>query len=203
MKRITAIAAAVVAAAAFTALGGASSAMAESTALCLVNQPQCSVGNQVKRVHWVSTSSQLLSSTTNVSCTQVLLVWEVLQLGSPQSIHTIEAVYTGCKTSLGANCVVSDSPLPLFDLLKNGTNLGTATELSEAITFNCGLALNCTYSGPAVLHVWGTGGSEELEVAPILSGSKVELTPIKGSFCPKESFLDVSYVALEDFWITS
>jgi hypothetical protein len=203
MKRIGMIGTFVVLAIVAMALGSVSSAMAEDTALCLKNEPKCSAGNQVKRVHWVSTSSQLLTNLTNVSCTEVLLVWEVLQLGAPQSIHTVEAVYTNCKTSAETSCIVTDNPLPLFDLLKEGTNLGKATELSEQVTYKCGLLLNCTYGGSVIMHVWGTGGSKGLGEAPLLSASKLKLTPIEGSMCPKESFLDVSYTALEDFWITS
>jgi hypothetical protein len=203
MKRISMIGTLAVSVIAALALVSASSAMAENTALCLKNETPCPVGNQTKRLHWVSTNSQLSTSLTNVTCTEVLLVWEVLKLGAPQSIHTVEAVFTNCSTSAETSCVVADNPLPLFDLLKEGTNLGTATELSEQITYNCGLLLNCTYGGTTVLHVTGTGGGKELEGPPLLSASKVKLTPIKGSMCPKESFLDVSYASLEPFYITS
>jgi hypothetical protein len=203
VKRISALGMIIVASISASAFASAPSAMASDTALCLIHQTPCAVGNQVKRVHWVSTSANLLSSLANITCTKKLLVWEVLALGAPQLAHVIESVIGGCETSTKVACTAT-SGLALYDILKTALNLARATPLGGELKFICGKTLSCTFGGEPELHIWGTGGLEEAEIfLPTLTALKVKLTVLGGEICPKEAFWDVTYLALENFWVTS
>jgi hypothetical protein len=179
---------------------GASSAMAETTALCNVDPVGteiCPAGNLVSHVHEESVGkATLLSSSLNVECnvlflgdTKVLNAKGELiagSLGNP--LHIVGTfTYTNCNNS----CTVTEVNGPSdITVLKLGHELADVTGKGE-VKLNCLFGfVKCVYNGTGLKgHGLGpllTSGSANGEVR--IEGQETHI--VSGS-CPEKAFLDI------------
>ena len=141
MKPIKMLGLAVMAAVMAMAFVGASSAMAEHTALCKADEDPCAEADIIAHVHETSVvKATLLNEFSNIKC-DVLFLGDALGLASPEIIHGT-FTYSGCNNF----CSVSEENGPSkIKVLK------TATELAEVtgeglVHVDCPF-LNCSYTG--------------------------------------------------------
>jgi len=195
---------AAIAAIAAMAFVGASSAMAEDTALCTEDSATlaCPSGKLVTHVHLetqklnaahtalVPAKGTLLTNILNVECV-ALFLGDVLALGAPQLIHG-NLSYSSC--TLG--CTVTEiSSGGLISLLKEGHELGKVTGTGFQVLVECTELLHCVYDGENLVgHALG----------PLLSTHTGHVTfsdatvhKVSGLLCPETSKLDADFLPLE------
>jgi hypothetical protein len=174
---------------------GASSAMAEPTALCKEDVETCPEGSRVTHVHETSVGKGvLLSSVATIEC-NVEFLGEVISpenTGAPLEISgNFTYPMAGCETAGGTLCEVKEtSTSALIEVLKTGHELAEVKGTAE-VNAHCGALINCTYNG-AGLTGHGLG--------PLLSSSLngnvgiLEQTTNKtgGALCPKTAKLDLT-----------
>lgn len=219
MKPMKMFGLALVAAVAAMALVGASSALAESTALCKVNENPCALANQypagtiieAQLLHQTESSAENLK---NVSPSLLLgpnLVEEVRCWESSASGETttglatpLEGKLTGlsfghCFHKTGVGCTVTVNQLGTLTLLKTGANLGEAKVNGVLVTVVCGVSpvvLECVYKTEALpMAAKGTGPLGEVAE---LTADHAKLTKEGiGISCPSEGFFDAKYEIVE------
>ena len=81
---------------------------------------------------------------------------------------------------------------------KAGALAATAKLSGMQFAVKCGSTISCTYGGEPTFNV----ATSEAGVMTIRA-SGLRLTTVKGSACPKETFLDSTYTALGTMWIES
>ena len=203
MKPIKMLGLAALAALMAMAFVGASSAMAESTALCNEDggaSEVCPEGHLVKNVHETSGGMiQLLSSVLNVSC-GVLFSGEVTTenlLGNPLEING-HFTYSLCTEG----CTVEEtSPSSHLKLLKEGHETGSVTG-EGTVKVHCGTFINCTYKGTGLK---GTAKGPLLSSGEEPNGSVTlneQITTGSGLFCPEKGKLDLLTGPLVATYIT-
>lgn len=193
----------ILAALAVTAIAGASSAIAEETALCSIDESPCEEGDLVKAstLHLKSGEIGLLhalstgGSETNILCLSVLSEADYGKPGAPQPIEILSLSFGSCGTEGSggshSNCTVTAENLPYeATLLKTGENSGTleVTDAEAAAFVKCTIfgfiKVECEYEGTG-LSFAVDGGTESTNgaflpegVAPLVKG---------GSLCSEES----------------
>jgi hypothetical protein len=187
------------------ALLGTSSAMAETTQLCKVDQGPCEAGNVVSHIHeqtLTGSPSTLLSSLGSVLCA-ALFLGDSLGAGAPLVIHG-HFTYSNCvrdKTGGGTeNCTASEvSTDSLINLLKLSTETADVT-VAGKVNVHCGIFINCTYNGT------GLAGTTK---GPLIASSEngevtfSEQTLSKESgLCPETGKLDLTTTPLEAIYIS-
>jgi hypothetical protein len=196
---------AVITAAAAMAFVGASSAMAESTALCEVNELECPEGSVYPAGTVVE--AKLLTGTTSVLLGPNLKV-EVECTGSTSAGKTTTGLANPLKgelTSLAFSgctygplhspaCTVTVNQLGTLTLLKTGTNLGQAAVSGVLVTIVCGSVFKCVYKTESLpMHAKGTGPSGEKAELTATEAKLTEEEKLLGVGCPSEGFFDAKY----------
>jgi hypothetical protein len=192
MRAIKMIGLAALAALLAMAFVGATSAMAESTALCKVDESPCSKTNVKKEINEVSVGkAKLLTSLGTTECV-VLFNGMVLLEGNPLIIygvftyHECELAKTPCKAE------EENGPAEL-KVLKEGHE--TAKVTGEALVhLVCGSSIDCSYNGTGLV---GTAKGPLLSAQTPDNGevtlSEQSTTKETGGFlCPKTAKLDIT-----------
>jgi hypothetical protein len=176
---------------------GASSAMAETSALCKSNesgQPICAAGNQLGELHYVSSEMKILNGLQNVTC-------ESLFKGTAWGLFTNEPVkITGKFTYFNCNgsCEVEQITEGEFKLLKTtateGVMVGTGVKFKVACLF-----INCVYTWEG-LGVGATSANLPTTAGKwIVTEQELERTP--GGTCPMTTKLHMAMESLTDVYI--
>lgn len=196
MKLVKILSLGFVVALASTALVGASSAMAENTALCNVDETPCSPANQTTAVHYEADNILVHTSSMDYEC-DALLSATPSALGKPQILTATSLVYTSCNQG----CTRTVKALGTFSVLRTGADSAEIAGNGFEILVQCGAVLNCTYSFKGLIgKVSG----------PLLTGdnghityTKATLTKIGGTLCPAVATLDALFIALNAVYVTS
>lgn len=197
MKPIKMLGFAVMVALMAMAFGGTASAMAESTALCSVDEEECAEGNRILHVH-LSTKTgikvRLLSSSLNVEC-NLLFLAELLSI--------IPFVVSGnfSFSSCNNNCTVTEENGPAkLQFLKEGHE--TAKVTGEGLVhLNCAGFINCRYNGVG-LKGTATGPLLSTEENGEISLQEQTVNKESGSLCPSTAKLDLTTTGLTKTYIT-
>jgi hypothetical protein len=190
------------------ALLGTSSATAGNTALCIIHESPCAVPNRVSSVHFVSSTTTLLTSLVNILCLSSLFsgTTENGGLGNPLGITVNSLTFSNCGTTAAHNnCTKTVLKPGLIDILRTALQLGTATWLGLEVLVEClisgGITLHCVYGGAAVtgfvvegaLHAGGGGHGK-------ITGS-LTLPKVSGLLCPATDIWDIVYESLSHFFL--
>jgi len=174
-----------------------SSAAAETTALCNVDQDPCKEANQVTEVHYEAHNTHFLGEYA-YGCSDALLSAAVGKLGTPQTLEAQSMTYTSC----GGGCTRTTEELGTLSVLR------TANESAEVVVngfktkVTCSGFSNCIY----VLN-------EQVGVlqGPLLTGDnghitfeEVPLEKVGGSLlCPAEVRFDALFEASKQIYVSS
>ena len=171
-----------------------SSASATSTTLCRVHEDPCKSGNIVTSVHAEAGISTLKTSIATVLCLWLLDVEEITgpSLASPLTTTVNSVAYGNCGTNAShTNCSITALTGGGFSLLKTALNLGTGTFKGVETLVTCDLLIDihCVYGGTVSgFAVEGAGHSAGAGNG-MVTASNLEVSRIKGSFCPEEARL--------------
>jgi hypothetical protein len=183
------------------ALVGASSAMAESTGLCSVDQEPCEEKNEITHVHETTLAGEkatLLSSAGNVTCT-VLFLGDTIPTTATPLIIEGKFTYTECERS-GSSCEVKEENGPVeIEVLKEGHETAKVTGKGE-VNVHCGFFINCTYNGEG-LKGTAKGPLLSTETNGEVSLSEQTTKKVKGSLCPETAKLDITTTPLAATYI--
>jgi len=182
---------------------GASSAMAESTALCSADESPCKEGNVVAHVHEESVGkAKLLSSVGTTECNVLFLgdAAEAMEEGAALGI-TGSFTYTNCELG-GSSCTATEEGGPSsLQVLRTGHE--TAKVTGEGLVhLVCSGFIDCSYNGT------GLSGTAK---GPLLSTQKngevtlSEQTTTKeagGFLCPKTAKLDITTTPLTATYVS-
>jgi hypothetical protein len=182
---------------------GASSAMAEHTALCETDEALCA--EPVEHVHETTLAGHkgLLLSSLEVEC-DVLFLGDTLGggLASPLVIHGA-FTYSNCEG--GCTASEENSPTDIIvtregsELAKVNSGTGAGAGLVHLV---CGGFINCRYTGSGLVgHGLGPLTSSETNGSVTLSGQEVNKE--SGTFCPSTGKLDITTTPLEPTYISS
>jgi hypothetical protein len=181
---------------------GASSAMAEETRLCNVDECE-EAGNVVTHVHETTLSGHkaVLLSEPEVKC-DVLFLGDTAAggAGAPLAISG-NFTYSNCE----GGCTASEENAPTeIKILKTGEELATVTSGEGAgaglVHLVCFGFINCRYVGSGLVgHALGALTSSETNGSVTLSGQEVERE--SGSLCPETGALDITTTPLEKVYI--
>lgn len=178
---------------------GASSAMAESTALCIEDgvqssEEKCLPSKLITHVHEVSVGKiGLLNTLVKIECEFLFLgdVTSANNLGSPLEIQGhVTYLITGCETTSGTICEITEtSSSTTITVLKLGHELADVTYSSEMLV-HCGSLISCAFNGV---------GLQGHDLGPLLAASpngqmrfeEQALNKTGGAFCPKTLKLDL------------
>lgn len=196
MKLTKIIGLSLIAAIASMALIGASSAMAENTALCKADQEPCSAGNLTTEVHYVAEKIVIHTSLMDYEC-DALLSATVLKLGAPQVLDATSLVYTSCNQG----CTRTVKALGTFSILRTKAESGTISGNGAEIWVKCKSLIDCTYS---FNELTGTVSG------PLLTGDNGHLTFVEagllklgGFLCPTEARLNALFIPLQAAYLKS
>lgn len=168
------------------AFTGASSAMAESTALCNEDSTTCAGGHLVTHVHEVTLTgkkAKLLNSLMTVECDVSFLGDTVKELGAPLVIEG-NFTYTNC-----GSCEVEEIGGPsIVNVLRTGHETASVTGEGE-VHVKCS-AINCYYNGEELLGT-AKGPLLSTETSGEVSIAGQATNKVKGTFCPSTAFLDI------------
>jgi hypothetical protein len=181
---------------------GASSAMAESTALCKLDavpltEEKCPANELINHVHERNLPNNpglLLSSVANILCEVVLFLGDVTSanlLGNPLEILG-HFTYTDCMTEGGTACTVTElSTHTILKVLKLGHELADVTAgLGGEVNAHCGFFINCTYNGEGLVgHALGPLLASETNGEVRVEEQTTHKTG--GSLCPETAKLDL------------
>jgi hypothetical protein len=188
---------------------GASSAMAETTALCKADENPCSAGNIVTHVHetTLAGAKAILLAKPEVKC-DVLFLGDALNSGlaNPLVIHG-NFTYTNCEG--GCSAEEENGPTEI-KVLKEGTELAKVTSGTGTgaglVHLECPFGVDCYYVGSGLVgHALGpltAGGGVETNGQVSLSNQTVaEEDP--SFFCPDSGKLDITTTPLMPTYIVS
>jgi hypothetical protein len=202
MKFIKMLGFSAVAAVAAMALLGAGSAMANtSTSLCKVSTNPCPAASQYASgtlVEGLATNPVLLGTffglTGTVECEHSVVSGTTnAALGKPLTGTIKSIAFTGnCHSTFGGSCTVTTVKTGTLDLLRTGSNVGTATSLGNEIKVSCSgfPSIECTFGGEPQLSVAGSP-------AKTLTASGATLVAVKGSACPSNPRWDAKYTIIQ------
>jgi len=182
---------------------GASSAMAESTSLCSVDENPCALANQLGSVHEMSVGkAQLLTSVGTFECDVLFSGTIAMKLANPLVISGSFA-YMSCVLG-GSNCTVTEINKPAeIKVLKEGHETARVT-FKYQIHIVCAGFIDCTYNGES-LNATGKGPLLSAQVPDgEASIQEQSLTKVAGGFlCPKTAKLDITTTPLVATYISS
>jgi hypothetical protein len=186
---------------------GASSAMAESTALCkedavLLTGEACPAGKLISHVHETTLTGApglLLSSIVEILCDVLFLgdVTSANNLGSPLEVLG-KFTYSNCMTASNGSCTVTETSTDIkLSILKLGHELADVNPqgIGGSVNAHCGFLINCTYDGE---------GLEAHGLGPLLASETNGQTRIEekvthrvSGVCPETAKLDLLTTPLE------
>jgi hypothetical protein len=181
---------------------GATSAMAEPTALCKADESPCTEANLIKSVHETSVGkAKLLSSVGTLEC-NVLFSGTVAKTGAPLVISG-EFTYTNCEIASACTANEENGPAEL-KVLREGHETAKVT-YKYLVHVVCSGFIDCSYVGT---------GLEGTAKGPLLSAqepdngevslSEQSLTKEAGGFlCPKTAKLDITTTPLVAMYIST
>jgi hypothetical protein len=203
MKSIKMLGLATFAALMAIAISAASSAMAETTVLCGLDEGVCGNNQIIVHAHGgtlAGAPATLLNSIGNITC-DVLSLGSGSGLGAPEAV-TGNSTFSNCKRSGTENCTVTEINGPSTgNVLKEGHETAKVTGEGE-VKVKCGSFINCTYNGEGLV---GTAKG------PLLSASangevvtsEQTVHKVSGFLCPSEAKLDATIVALAPTYISN
>jgi len=178
------------------ALAGPSSAMAETTALCSVEENPCEEGNLIKNIEYEADDIEVLTSVMNYVCDTSFSA-TVSKLGESQTLGVTEMQYSSCDQG----CTRTVEKLGTFTIARTEGELGEIVGNGFEVHVVCGIQINCTYAFN------GLSGTIQ---GPSLTGDNGHLTfngaafeKIKGLLCPKSALLHALFVASEPVYLSS
>jgi hypothetical protein len=184
---------------------GASSAMAETTALCKADENPCSAGNIVTHVHetTLAGAKAILLAKPEVKC-DVLFLGDALNsgLGNPLVLHG-NLTYSNCEG--GCTAVEENGPTELkvlreaSELAKVTSGTGTGAGL---VHLECPGGVDCFYVGSGLVgHALGplTAGVETNGQVSLSDQTVAEEDP--SFFCPDSGKLDIKTTPLSATYI--
>jgi len=185
------------------AFAGASSAMAESTGLCMEDSNPCTANEHVHETTLSGAKAKLLAGLLTVSCDVLFLGNTTAATGSPLVING-NFTYTEC-----GSCTVEEleGGKAKIEILKEGHE--TAKVTGEGVVFvDCGgKSLECEYDGEGLK---GTAKGPLLAATEKTNGEVTLLNQIvhkhptgTGAFCPEESKLDITTTPLMPTYIAA
>ncbi len=197
MKPIKTIGLAALLALATMAVGGASSAVAEPTALCTADEGNCSEENEITHLHESTLSGKkavLLNSLKTIEC-------EVLFLGEAEDGIPLMAEGEFTYSNCSGGCTVETISGPvIIEVSKEGHESATVAEHEGEISAKC-FGISCSYSFEGVEGT-AKGSLLSTETNGSISISEKLLTKTTGLLCPKEAKLDITTTPLEEEFLT-
>ena len=177
------------------AFAGASSAMAESTALCSSESLPCEAIGHIHETTLSGAKGKLLTSVVNVEC-DVLFLGDTTEKTSNPLIVTGTFTYTNC-----GNCTVEEVGGGVeIKVLKLGHETSDVTGEGE-VHVNCS-GLNCTYNGEGLLGT-GKGPLLSSETNGSVTITEQVAKKVSGLFCPSTSKLDIVTTPLEATYLVA
>jgi hypothetical protein len=181
---------------------GATSAMAETTALCKADETPCEAANQVASVHETSVGkAKFLTSVGTTECNVLFSGTISTTLANPLIISG-GFTYTNC-TFGGSSCTATEENGPAeIKILKEGHEKAQVTG-EYLVRQVCGTAIDCSYTAT------GTVGTAK---GPLLStqtngevtfSEQARIKETGGTLCPKTSKLDITTTPLTATYISS
>lgn len=180
-----------------------SSATAESTVLCKVDENPCAAGNKVTHVHEVS-SAYVLDAFFGVLLCNDLFLGDVTGTGVNETV-TGTHTYANCVRDTTGNpepCLFAEVNGPsIVTIVREGHETAKVTGESE-VKVKCGSVVDCTYNGE------GLAGTAK---GPLLSSKtngevlfdEQTMHKVSGFLCPSEAKLSVTITSLAATYITS
>jgi hypothetical protein len=203
VKAIKLIGLAVLTALLAMAFVGATSAMAESTALCSADESPCAKANLIKHIHEESVGkAKLLSSVGTTEC-NVLFLGMVLLEGNPLTTYGTLTL-TNCGLG-GSSCTATEENGPgEIRVLKEGHETAKVT-YEYLVHLTCSGFIDCSYNGVGLV---GTAKGPLLSAQTPDNGevSLSEQTTNKetgGFLCPKTAKLDIVTSPLRATYISA
>jgi hypothetical protein len=199
MKAVKMFGLAVLAALMAMAFVGASSAMAESTALCATDPEPCEA---VTHVHEESVGKAKLVTSLGTTECNVLYLGDVKSAGSPLVLSG-GFTYTNCVLG-GTSCTATEENGPSeIKVLREGheTSKVTGEGLVHLVCKNAGI--DCSYNGTGLV---GTGKGPLLSTqanGEVTLIGQITTKEVGGFLCPKESKLTITTTPLEKTYIKS
>jgi hypothetical protein len=169
------------------AFADASSALGETTALCLADEVPCSVANTVVHTHESSAGkATLLTSSLNTECDALLLAEALTALGAP-AIFDGSYTYSNCTK----NCTLTEENGPsILKILKTGTEKAELTYNQWLVHLVCSPFIDCRYDQEGLK---GTVSGALISTQPNGETAFLDVTLHKesGVLCPKTAKLDI------------
>jgi len=204
-------------------LVGASSAMAEGTALCTHNEVPCEVSNTVSHIHETSPEkAKLLTTLFTVECDVLLLGDGSIVLSSSGPVVFEDGfTYTNCGGG-GGGCTATEENGPAeIKILKEGFETAKVTGES-LIHVVCGSSFNCSYNGSGLVgtakgpflakridiveeEIEGKKVKKEIyltENGEVLFSMQAFAKEAGGFLCPKTFSLDIVTTPLAPIYIS-
>lgn len=170
------------------AFAGASTAMAESTALCTTDENPCEAIHRMESVHEVSVGKAKLLTVINVECNVLFLgkVESANNLGSPLAIIG-NFTYTNC-----GGCEVEEENGPTeIKVLRESHE--TASVTGEGLVHvNCPGLINCSYNGVGLKATAKGPLLATQENGEVIISEQTTNKETGGFLCPKKAKLDIT-----------
>jgi hypothetical protein len=176
-----------------TAFAGASSAVAEPTALCSNDvKEECT---EITHVHETSIGQAVLESELMTIECNALFLGDTVEGSAAPLIIKGTYTYSSCSDS----CTVKEENGPAeIKILRTGTELGTVTG-KGLLHITCPF-INCSYSGKG-LEGHALGGLSAANEKGEISFVEQKATKEAGALCPSEVFLSIKTEPLGEFFI--
>jgi len=194
MKAIKTIGLAALAVLATAAFAGVTSAMAESTVLCSVDESPCAEGNVITHLHGTSVGkSKLLTSLGTVECNGLAL-GDVIEEGPPL-VMSGTSTFTECVLG-GGSCTATEENGPAkTKALKEGHETGSVVG-EGLIHLVCGSSIDCSYNGTGLKGtikgpLLSTQTNGEVTISEQATNKEAG-----GFLCPKTSKVDGTATSL-------
>jgi hypothetical protein len=171
---------------------GATSAMAESTALCSVDEDPCALANQLGSVHEVSVGKmKRLTSIGTTECDVLFSGTIATKLANPLVING-SFTYTNCKLG-GSGCTLTEENGPAVIKVLRESHETAKVTFEVEVHVVCAGFIDCTYNGENLIATAkGPLLSAQVPDNGEASLSEQTLTKIAGGFlCPKTAKLDI------------
>jgi len=182
---------------------GATSAMAESTTACSVDEDPCESENIITHGHGTTPAGEkgtLLNSISNVLCDVLALGNATTALGSP-AIGEGTTTFTNCTDEKPNPCTVEEINGPsISKALKEGHELASVVGEGEFKVVCSGIS--CVYNAEGLVgHALGPLLSEAENGEVVTQEQTVK--KVKGLLCPSTAKLDGRVTSLELGYISS
>jgi hypothetical protein len=181
---------------------GASSAIAETTALCQIDESPCGAGNGATSLHETSVGkAKLLTSIGTIECSVLFASTSVGAAGNPQKIEG-NFTYSECKLG-SSSCTVSEENGPAgIQVSREGTEKAKVT--GEYLFHpKCTGFIDCSFTGTGLAGTF-KGPLSATQANGEVTISEQSMTKEAGGFlCPKTNKLDITTTPLTATYIAN